>query len=71
MGFPEVKTVVNDSVRVKGQTVVETGTVIVLTGQSLMPGPQVQMVTSLVTVVVDDDAGKYSTPEPLGATAAK
>jgi hypothetical protein len=33
-------TIVDDEVRVTGQTVVETGTIIVLTGQSLTPGPQ-------------------------------
>jgi hypothetical protein len=35
-----VTTVVDEEVRVTGQTVVETGTIIVLTGQSLTPGPQ-------------------------------
>ena len=34
-----VMRVVDEEVRVTGQTVVETGTIIVLTGQSLMPGP--------------------------------
>jgi hypothetical protein len=39
---PEVAVtrVVDEEVRVTGQTVVETGTIIVLTGQSLTPGPQ-------------------------------
>lgn len=35
-----VMRVVDDEVTVTGQTVVETGTIIVLTGQSLIPGPQ-------------------------------
>jgi hypothetical protein len=35
-----VTRVVDEEVMVTGQTVVETGTIIVLTGQSLMPGPQ-------------------------------
>jgi hypothetical protein len=35
-----VTRVVDEEVTVTGQTVVETGTIIVLTGQSLMPGPQ-------------------------------
>jgi hypothetical protein len=35
-----VTSVVEEEVRVTGQTVVETGTIIVLTGQSLMPGLQ-------------------------------
>lgn len=35
-----VMKVVDEEVTVMGQTVVETGTTIVLTGQSLMPGPQ-------------------------------
>lgn len=49
MGFPvdeaslgpevAVMKVVEEEVRVIGQTVVETGTIIVLTGQSLMPEP--------------------------------
>jgi hypothetical protein len=38
---PEVAVtkVVEEEVRVTGQTVVDTGTIIVLTGQSLMPEP--------------------------------
>lgn len=36
-----VMKVVDDEVRVTGQTVVETGTIIVLTGQSSMPEPHV------------------------------
>jgi hypothetical protein len=34
-----VMMVVEEEVRVTGQTVVETGTIIVLTGQSSVPGP--------------------------------
>jgi hypothetical protein len=39
---PEVAVtrVVDEEVRVTGQTVVKIGTIIVLTGQSLTPGPQ-------------------------------
>jgi len=39
LGPEAVMRVVEDEVRVIGQTVVETGTIIVLTGQSLMPEP--------------------------------
>lgn len=37
---PAVIVVVDEEVSVTGQTVVEVGTIIVLTGQSLMPEPQ-------------------------------
>lgn len=33
-------TVLDEEVTVTGQTVVDTGTIIVLAGHSLMPGPQ-------------------------------
>ena len=35
-----VTVVMDEEVSVTGQTVVEVGTIIVLTGQSLTPGPQ-------------------------------
>ena len=43
-----VMTVVDEEVRVIGQTVVDTAMTMVLTGQSLMPGPQLYTVTSVV-----------------------
>lgn len=39
---------VEEEVSVTGQTVVETGITMVETGQLLTPGPQLQMVDSLV-----------------------
>ena len=47
-GPVEVTVMVAEEVSVTGQTVVETGMTMVETGQLLMPGPQLQMVDSLV-----------------------
>ena len=46
--YEAVMTVVDEEVRVIGQTVVDTAMTMVLTGQSLMSEPQLYMVTSVV-----------------------